>query len=78
MLLLDIVYVKGEARGIRLLISAQSPAGSSSGSAIAISAGLAPLSLGTETFGSLVHPAIRAALYTVKPTRGIVPGDGKC
>jgi amidase len=54
----------------------QSPSGSSSGSAIATSAGLCPVSLGTETFGSLVNPANRASLYTLKPTLGIVPGEG--
>jgi len=54
----------------------QSPSGSSSGSAIAVSAGLVTIAVGSETFGSLVNPAQRAALFTVKPTLGIVPGDG--
>ena len=54
----------------------QGPSGSSSGSSIAVSAGFAPLSLGTETAGSLVNPATRASLYTVKPTRGIVSNKG--
>lgn len=44
------------------------PGGSSSGSAVAVSAGLVPLALGTETEGSLVMPSARAALYTLKPT----------
>lgn len=34
------------------------------------------MTVGTETFGSLVSPANRASLYTVKPTLGIVPGQG--
>ncbi|KAG6989772.1 amidase [Physcia stellaris] len=51
-----------------------SPLGSSSGSAIAVSAGFAPIALGTETDGSLVTPSIRASLYTVKPSIGIIDG----
>ncbi|CAO1601941.1 hypothetical protein XANCAGTX0491_005579 [Xanthoria calcicola] len=54
----------------------QNPDGSSSGSAIAVSAGLTPLALGTETDGSLIMPANRAALYTMKPTIGIVSQQG--
>ena len=54
----------------------QSPSGSSSGSAIGVSAGYAPLSIGTETDGSLVCPAGRAALYTLKPTVGIIETAG--
>ncbi|KAL8823961.1 MAG: hypothetical protein Q9191_005407 [Dirinaria sp. TL-2023a] len=52
--------------------SVPNPLGSSSGSAIAVSAGLAPIALGTETIGSLVAPATRASLYTIKPTHGLV------
>ena len=54
----------------------QSPSGSSSGPAVGVSAGYAPLSIGTETDGSLVCPAGRAALYTLKPTIGIVETAG--
>ncbi|KAI1773051.1 putative glutamyl-tRNA amidotransferase subunit A [Hypoxylon cercidicola] len=50
--------------------------GSSSGSAVAVSAGYSPISIGTETDGSLICPAGRAALYTIKPTIGLVPQDG--
>ncbi|KAH6623823.1 amidase signature domain-containing protein [Chaetomium tenue] len=53
-----------------------SPSGSSSGSAVGVSAGYAPLAIGTETDGSLVCPAGRAALYTIKPTIGLVPQEG--
>ncbi|KAL8746982.1 MAG: hypothetical protein Q9190_001061 [Brigantiaea leucoxantha] len=48
------------------------PLGSSSGCAIAVSAGLAPIAVGTETDGSLVTPSTRASLYTVKPTHGLI------
>lgn len=52
------------------------PLGSSSGSAIAVSAGWAPASLGTDTLGSLIAPAGRAALYTIRPTMGLVSRAG--
>lgn len=50
--------------------------GSSSGSAVSVAAGYAPFSIGTETDGSLVCPSGRAALYTIKPTIGIVSQEG--
>ena len=34
------------------------------------------MSIGTETCGSLISPAARAGIYTLKPTLGIVPGAG--
>ncbi|KAJ5948604.1 hypothetical protein N7454_001911 [Penicillium verhagenii] len=52
------------------------PSGSSTGSAVSVSAGYAPFAIGTETDGSLVSPSGRAALYTIKPTIGLVPQDG--
>ncbi|KAI5788569.1 amidase signature domain-containing protein [Pyronema domesticum] len=52
------------------------PSGSSTGSAVAVSAGLATFSLGEETDGSIISPANRAALYAIKPTvRKLVPGS---
>ncbi|KAL9114672.1 MAG: hypothetical protein Q9227_001350 [Pyrenula ochraceoflavens] len=50
--------------------------GSSSGSAVSVSAGFAPVSIGTETGGSLVMPANRAALWTMKPSIGLVSQQG--
>jgi len=52
------------------------PGGSSSGPAVAISAGFTPLAVGTETCGSLITPANRAALYTIKPTIGLISQAG--
>ncbi|CAD6586563.1 MAG: hypothetical protein ASARMPRED_002760 [Alectoria sarmentosa] len=46
------------------------------GSAIGVSAGYAPISIGTETEGSMIIPAGRAALYTIKPTIPIIPQEG--
>ena len=45
-------------------------------SAVGVSAGYAPVSIGTETAGSLVSPATRAALYTLKATIGSVSQKG--
>jgi amidase len=41
-----------------------------------VSAGYAPVSIGTETCGSLTCPASRAALYTIKPSIGLVSQHG--
>lgn len=65
-------YVRGGLDWNDSIGGHSNPLGSSSGSAIAVSAGLAPVALGTETIGSLVTPAVRASLYTIKPTHGLV------
>lgn len=54
----------------------KNPGGSSSGSAVAVAAGFAPVSIGGEGDGSLNTPASRAALYALKITPGVVPRDG--
>lgn len=43
---------------------------------MAVSAGYAPVSIGAETDGSLICPAGRASLYTIKSGIGFVPQDG--
>ncbi|KAI1428375.1 amidase family protein [Xylaria sp. FL1777] len=53
-----------------------SPGGSSSGSAIAVAAGFAPMAIGTETDGSLISPSTRQSLYTIKPSLGTIPNKG--
>jgi len=50
--------------------------GSSSGSAVAIAAGIVPVTIGTETCGSIVSPAKNASVLGLKPTIGIVPNAG--
>ncbi len=52
------------------------PGGSSSGSAVAVAAGLCTASIGTETSGSLLHPASRNGIVTVKPTVGLISRAG--
>ncbi|KAL1635198.1 hypothetical protein SLS58_010368 [Diplodia intermedia] len=52
------------------------PGGAGAGAAVSVAAGFAPLALATDTVGSLMAPANRAALYALKPTVGEVPADG--
>jgi amidase len=59
-----------------LLTNLQNPSGSSAGSAVVVAAGYSPISVGTETDGSLVCPANRASVYTLKPTIGLISQTG--
>jgi amidase len=54
----------------------RSAGGSSSGSAAAVAAGLAPVAVGTETDGSIVCPASLNGVVGLKPTVGAVPTAG--
>lgn len=64
-------YIAGGFREDDLFMGRSGPGGSSSGSAVGVSAGFSPLSIGTETSGSLCMPANRAGLYSMKASRGI-------
>jgi allophanate hydrolase len=52
------------------------PGGSSSGSAVAVSAGLVPLALGTDTAGSGRLPAMLNNIVGLKPSLGLVSTAG--
>ena len=54
----------------------RNPSGSSSGSAAGLSAGFAPLAVGTETDGSIVSPSSACGVVGVKPTLGLVSRSG--
>jgi amidase len=54
----------------------RSPSGSSSGSAVAVAAGLAALAIGSETDGSIVSPSAACGIVGIKPTLGLVSRTG--
>src|SRR5262249_5013266 len=54
----------------------RSPGGSSSGSGVGPAAGLAVAAVGTETDGSIVSPSALCCLVGMKPTVGLVSGEG--
>lgn len=66
--------VAGQTRNPHVLD--RNPCGSSSGSAVAVAAGLVPVAIGTETNGSIVCPAGVNGVVGFKPTQGRVSGDG--
>ena len=54
----------------------RNPCGSSSGSAVAVSANLCALAVGTETDGSIVCPSSANGIVGIKPTLGLVSRQG--
>ena len=57
-------------------VTDRNPCGSSSGSAVAVAAGLTVLAIGTETDGSVVCPAGHNGVVGIKPTIGLVSRGG--
>lgn len=68
------VYHPGKTRNP--LDPNRTPGGSSSGSAAAVAAGMAPLAIGTQTNGSIIRPAAYCGVVGFKPTFGLIPRTG--
>ena len=56
--------------------AAHSPGGSSSGSAAAVAAGMAPAAIGTQTNGSIIRPAAFCGVVGYKPGKGVLSTEG--
>ena len=57
-------------------VLSRNPCGSSSGSAVAVSANLTTIAIGTETDGSIVCPSQTNGIVGIKPTVGLVSRAG--
>ncbi|KAJ8124085.1 hypothetical protein O1611_g9442 [Lasiodiplodia mahajangana] len=57
------------------ILAIDGPRGCSSSGAIAVTAGFAPMAIGTETEGCLVSPATRQSLETVRASVSIIPDE---
>jgi len=68
--------VRGGITHDALPLGHSTPAGSSSGVGAGVASGFAPLGVGTESDGSLVQPATRAALYGLKGSLGTINTTG--
>jgi amidase len=66
--------VGGQTRNPHVLD--RTPFGSSGGSAVAAAASLAPLAIGTDSFGSIIAPSATSAVVGFRPSLGRVSGAG--
>ncbi len=68
------VYAPGKTRNPHN--PEHTPGGSSSGSAAAVAAAMVPLSVGTQTNGSVIRPAAYCGVYGFKPSFGRISRHG--
>ena len=68
------LFVPGPTRNPHDL--SRTPGGSSSGSAAAVAAHMAPVALATQTKGSIIRPASFCGVVGYKPSLGILPRTG--
>lgn len=54
----------------------EDPSGSSAGSAVSVTLNLTPVSIGSETGGSIMSPATKNGVVGIKPTMGLVSRNG--
>lgn len=54
----------------------RTPGTSSSGSAVAIATGMVPVTIGTQSAGSIIRPASFCGIYGFKPSFGMIPRTG--
>jgi len=69
-------YVTGKVQPGDEPFAHTNPGGSSTGSALAVAAGYAPVSIGGEADGSITTPASRAALFSIKCTPQTINTEG--
>ncbi len=67
-------YMPGPTRNPHRLN--HTPGGSSSGSAAGVARGFYPVSLGSQTVGSVIRPAAFCGVFGFKPSFGRIPTDG--
>ena len=54
----------------------EDPSGSSTGSAVAVAAGLCPGAVGSETYGSIISPSQHCGIVGIKPTDRLISKEG--